>query len=154
MKYKRTEKFLPPKFSVRKTNCKAKTLDSKNYVSYNPRMNYSVNDEHKNDNEVLKRRIYFNLLYDFYSPLLTERQRKVYETLCFSDLTLSEAADVLGVSRQAVYVLARHVMEKLEGIERELCFAMNTRQLESRIRELERENESLREKLKAKEDEE
>lgn len=110
-------------------------------------MNYSVNDEHKNDNEFLRRRIYFNLLYDFYSPLLTERQRKVYETLCFSDLTLSEAADVLGISRQAVYVLAHHVMDKLEGIERELCFAMNTRQLESRIMELERENESLYEQL-------
>lgn len=116
-------------------------------------MNYSVNDEHKNDNEFLRRRIYFNLLYDFYSPLLTEKQRKVYETLCFSDLTISEAAGVLGISRQAVYVLTRNVMEKLEGIERGLCFAMNTRQLESRIRELERENASLREKLKAKEEE-
>ncbi len=117
-------------------------------------MNCSVNDKTNNDNEILKRRIYFNLLYDFYSPLLTERQRKVYETLCFSDLTLSEAADVLGISRQAVYILAHNVMDKLEGIERELCFALNTRQLESRIMELERENESLREKLKAKEAEE
>lgn len=116
-------------------------------------MNCSVKDKTNNDNEVLKRRIYFNLLYDFYSPLLTERQRKVYETLCFSDLTLSEAADVLGISRQAVYILARNVMEKLEGIERELCFAMNTRQLESRIKYLEEENESLRERLRAKEEE-
>ncbi|MDY6400380.1 MAG: sigma factor-like helix-turn-helix DNA-binding protein [Synergistales bacterium] len=96
----------------------------------------------------MKRRIYCNLLYDFYSPLLTERQRKVYETLCFSDLTLSEAADVLGISRQGVYVLVRHIMQKLEGIERELCFAVNTRQLEKRIKELEEENKSLREQLK------
>ena len=105
------------------------------------------------DKDILKRRIHFNLLYDFYSPLLTARQRKVYETLCFSDLTLSEAAQVLGVSRQAVYLLARHVCEKLDGIERELCFAVNTRRLEERIRELEAENESLREKLRVKEDE-
>ncbi len=105
-----------------------------------------------NDNEILKRRIHFNLLYDFYSPLLTERQRKVYETLCFSDLTLSEAAKVLGVSRQAVYVLARNVMKKLEGIENELRFAVNIRQLEARIRELEAENEALRLKLNEKEE--
>lgn len=105
------------------------------------------------DKDMLKRRIHFNLLYDFYSPLLTERQRKVYETLCFSDLTLSEAGDVLGISRQAVYLLARHVCEKLDGIERELCFAVNTRKLEARIRELEDENESLREKLRVKEEE-
>ena len=112
----------------------------------------SVNDTKTKDSEILKRRIYCNLLYDFYSPLLTERQRKVYETLCFSDLTLSEAADVLGISRQGVYVLARHVMEKLEGIERELCFAVNTRQLEKRIKELEEENQSLKEQLKRKEE--
>ena len=106
-----------------------------------------------NDNDILKRRLHFNLLYDFYSPLLTERQRKVYETLCFSDLTPSEAADELGMSRQAVYILARNVMEKLDGIERELCFALNTQQLEKRIKELEKENESLRKKLMKKEEE-
>ncbi len=109
-------------------------------------------DSANKDKDILKRRIHFNLLYDFYSPLLTERQRKVYETLCFSDLTLSEAANVLGISRQAVYILARNVMDKLEGIERELRFAVNTRRLEDRIRELESENESLREKLQAKEE--
>ena len=83
------------------------------------------------DNDILTRRVHYNLLYDFYSPLLTERQRKVYEMLCFSDLTPSEAADVLGISRQAVYILAHNVMNKLESIERELCFAVNTRQLEA-----------------------
>ena len=109
-------------------------------------------DGANDDKDILKRRVHFNLLYDFYSPLLTARQRKVYETLCFSDLTLSEAAHVLGISRQAVYVLARHVMDKLDGIERELRLAVNTRHLEERIRELESENESLREKLREKEE--
>ena len=102
------------------------------------------------DSDILKRRVHYNLLYDFYSPLLTERQRSVYEALCFSDLTPSEAADVLGISRQAVYILARNVMEKLECIERELCFAVNTKRLEDRIRKLERENEDLRRKLQEK----
>ena len=110
-------------------------------------------DSANNDNEILSRRIHFNLLYDFYSPLLTERQRKVYETLCFSDLTLSEAAEILGVSRQAVYILARNVMDKLEGIERDLHLAFSTRQLEDRIKVLEAENESLRRKLNEKETE-
>ena len=105
-----------------------------------------VND--KNYNDILGRRVYCNLLYDFYSPLLTERQRKVYETLCFSDLTLSEAADVLGISRQGVYVLVRHVMEKLEKLEDGLSFAKTTRQLEDKIKGLEAENQSLKLKLK------
>lgn len=136
-----------------KNSVKRKYLTGKKGLHIIHIMNYSVNDEKNNDNENLKRRIYFNLLYDFYSPLLTERQRKVYETLCFSDLTLSEAADVLGISRQAVYVLAHHVMQKLEGIERELCFAMTTRELEKKIKHLEHENALLREKLRIKEGE-
>jgi len=101
-----------------------------------------------NDSDILSRRVRCNLLYDFYSPLLTKRQRKVYETLCFSDLTLSEAADILGISRQGVYVLVRHVMEKLESIENELSFARTTKRLEDRIKELESENQSLKLKLR------
>lgn len=107
-------------------------------------------DSANDDSDILKRRVHFNLLYDFYSPLLTARQRKVYETLCFSDLTLSEAAEVLGISRQAVYTLARNVMEKLDSIEKNLCFAVNIRNLEEKIKKLESENKSLREKLREK----
>ena len=106
-----------------------------------------------NDNDILKRRIHYDLLYDYYSPLLTERQRKVYETLCFSDLTLSEAAQVLGISRQGVYILAQNIMSKLENTERELSFALTAGKLERRIQELEAENAKLRQKLQAKEEE-
>ncbi len=106
-----------------------------------------MTEENDNDSDILKRRIYFNLLYDFYSPLLTVRQRKIYETLCFSDLTLSEAAEVLGISRQAVHILARKIMDKLDGLEKDLHFAANTQKLESRVKELEQENKSLREEL-------
>ncbi|MBR0316031.1 MAG: DNA-binding protein [Synergistaceae bacterium] len=115
----------------------------------NDKIDSAKND---NDDEILKRRIYFNLLYDFYSPLLTEKQRKVYETLCFSDLTPTEAAKILGISRQAVYVQTCHVMKKLEGIEKELHFAGNTRHLEAKITELENENAKLKLKLKEKEE--
>lgn len=96
------------------------------------------------DSETLKRRVQYDLLYDYYSPLLTEKQREVYETLYFSDLTPSEAADALGISRQAVHELARNVKEKLTVIERELRFATTTKRLEARIRELEAENAMLR----------
>ena len=134
--------FIPQKISRAKQN----HLTNNALNLYN--LVIMIDDIKNQDSDILKRRIYFNLLYDFYSPLLTDRQRKVYETLCFSDLTLSEAAEVLGISRQAVYMLANNVMQKLEGIERDLCFAMNTRQLEDRIRQLEQENKSLREELR------
>ena len=96
------------------------------------------------DKERLARRVYMNLLYDFYSPLLTERQRDTYEMLHFSDLAPAEAARTLGISRQAVHILERRVAERLEKIEEELHFAATTRRLEDRIRELEEENQTLR----------
>ena len=99
------------------------------------------------DSTRLERRVFLNLLYDFYSPLLTERPRNVYEMLNFSDLAPTEAARLLGISRQAVHILERRVMERLETIEEELHFAGTTRRLEQRIQELERENEDLRRRL-------
>ena len=96
------------------------------------------------DKERLERRVYMNLLYDFYSPLLTERQRNVYEMLYFSDLAPAEAARSLGISRQAVHILERRIMKRLEDIEKELHFAETTRRLEERIQKLEEENEALR----------
>ena len=42
-------------------------------------------------------------LYDFYGELLTEHQRSVYEMSINEDLSLSEIADTLSISRQAVH---------------------------------------------------
>ena len=89
------------------------------------------------DGERLECRMRFNVLYDFYSPLLTERQRDVYEMLYFSDLAPAEVAKSLGITRQAVHILDRRIRERLDTIERDLCFAETVEQLEGRIQELE-----------------
>ena len=93
------------------------------------------------DKERLERRMRFNALYDLYHPLLTERQRDVYEMLFFSDLAPAEVAKSLGVTRQAIHILVHRTMDRLEAIERDLKFAEIVERLEGRIRELE---ESLR----------
>ena len=93
------------------------------------------------DKERLERRMRFNALYDLYHPLLTERQRDVYEMLFFSDLAPAEVAKSLGITRQAVHILVRRTMDRLDAIERDLKFAGIVERLEGRIRELE---ESLR----------
>ena len=93
------------------------------------------------DKERLERLMRFNALYDLYSPLLTERQRDVYEMLYFSDLAPAEVAKSLGITRQAVHILVHRTMDRLEAIERDLEFAEIVERLEGRIRELE---ESLR----------
>ena len=103
-------------------------------------------EDYERDGERLERRMYLNSLYDFYSPLLTERQRNIYEMLYFSDLAPAETARSLGVSRQAVHILERRITDRLEKIEAKLKFAETTRRLEQKIEELERENEKLRRK--------
>ncbi|NLL36765.1 MAG: DNA-binding protein [Fretibacterium sp.] len=87
----------------------------------------------------MERRICLNVLYDLYSPLLTEHQRKVYEMLYFSDLTPTEIANLLNISRQAVHILLRRITKRLEAIEEDLGFAVTLKNLTDKIEALEAE---------------
>lgn len=74
------------------------------------------------------------LLYDFYGELLTEHQKRIYENVVFNDLSLSEAAEEAGISRQGVHDLIRRCTRTLEGYEEKLHlierFAQTRRQAE------------------------
>ena len=70
------------------------------------------------------------LLFDYYGELLTERQRSCVDMRYNQDLSLSEIAEELGVSRQGVYdnlsraeALLRNMEEKKGCVQR----AMETR---------------------------
>jgi hypothetical protein len=67
-------------------------------------------------NQVLQK----TLLYDFYGELLTEHQRSVYEEVVLNDISCSEAAEDLGVSRQGVHELVKRCNKILEGYEEKL----------------------------------
>lgn len=90
------------------------------------------------DGARLERRVYINALYDLYSPLLTERQRNVYEMRCFSDFSLAEIAETLEITRQAVHILVNRTEERLLALEKILGFAVRLERLENRIEELRR----------------
>jgi predicted DNA-binding protein YlxM (UPF0122 family) len=47
------------------------------------------------------------LLYDFYGELLTDHQKSIYEALVLEDYSLSEIAEMYGISRQGVHDLIR-----------------------------------------------
>jgi len=85
----------------------------------------------------LERRVYVNVLYDLYGPLLTERQRRVYEMRYFSDLSFSEIAEALEITRQAAHILVNRTVERLLTFEQELGIAARLENLENRIKELE-----------------
>ena len=88
------------------------------------------------DEARLERRVWLDRLYDRYAALLTDRQRDVYEMLHFADLAPAEAAQALGVTRQAVHILYRRVAERLETIEDRVHAVETIARLEDRIREL------------------
>ena len=65
-------------------------------------------------------KIKLGYLYDFYGELLTEHQRSVYEMSVFEDLSLSEIADTLGISRQGVHDMLKRCDHLLEDYENKL----------------------------------
>ena len=69
------------------------------------------------------------MLYDFYGPLLTPHQQKIYEMVVYQDLSCGEIAEQTGVSRQAVSDLIRRVSAQLEDYEQRLGLAGRFRSL-------------------------
>lgn len=68
----------------------------------------------------LEKREHYVLLFDFYAPVLTDKQRAYFEEYYFHDLSLAEIAVNHQVSRSAVYdtiiktqALLSHYEEKL-----------------------------------------
>lgn len=55
------------------------------------------------EENVLEKTNRINLLFDFYAPLLTEKQRTVLELYFHDDYSLGEIAEHYEISRQAVY---------------------------------------------------
>jgi len=64
-----------------------------------------------------------NLLFDFYGPLLTEKQQRFLRCYFHDDWSLGEIAEEFAVSRQAVYEHLKRAEEALEGYERKLGLA-------------------------------
>ena len=62
----------------------------------------------------MEKTLRMNLLFDFYGPLLTDRQRDVFRMYFQEDLSLAEIGEELDVSRQAVYDLLKRVQVSLE----------------------------------------
>ncbi len=56
-------------------------------------------------------------LFDLYGTLLTQRQREMVQMYYFDDWSLSEIAEHLSVSRQAVHDNLRRAEEQLESYE-------------------------------------
>jgi len=57
------------------------------------------------------------MLFDFFSDLLTDKQREYFDLYHNEDLSLSEIADRAGISRQGVYDIITRAEKTLSEIE-------------------------------------
>ncbi|MDQ0337533.1 putative DNA-binding protein YlxM (UPF0122 family) [Caldalkalibacillus uzonensis] len=100
---------------------------------------------------MLEKKTHLNLLYDFYHPLLTDKQRQYMELYYYDDLSLSEIAEQFQVSRQAVYEHLKRAEELLTKYEAQLQLAAKyaqRQQLLERMTGLLEESSPDREELK------
>ena len=79
-----------------------------------------------------------NVLFDFYGPLLTERQQTFLKCYYQDDYSLGEIADDFAISRQAVYEHLKRSEQALEEYEKKLRLAARHERLEAGLDQLER----------------
>jgi predicted DNA-binding protein YlxM (UPF0122 family) len=85
----------------------------------------------------------FALLYDFYGELLTEKQKNVFEYFHLNDYSLTEIAQELNISRQAVRDLLKRTETILEGYEQKLKLVEKFNMQKSMVREIKSLTENI-----------
>jgi len=81
----------------------------------------------------MEKDIYYHNLYDYYSSLLTEIQRKYFEDYYFNNLSLTEIADNYKVSRNAISKTLKEVVSKLIFFEDNLHLYNNKQAIEKKL---------------------
>ena len=84
-----------------------------------------------------------NMLYDFYGELLTPHQQEIYESIIFQDLSLSEVAQIQGISRQGVHDLIRRCDRTLLGYEEKLGLIAKFQKTKEKVTEIHRLTEEF-----------
>ncbi|SDK44343.1 YlxM family DNA-binding protein [Natronincola ferrireducens] len=69
---------------------------------------------------MIEKKIEISMLYDFYSQLLTEKQRDIIDLYYNQDLSLGEIAQEFNISRQAVYDTIKRTEKILYDYEEKL----------------------------------
>lgn len=75
-------------------------------------------------------REYLIVLYDYYQELLTLNQQEIFELYYFDNLSLSEIADNLSKSRNAIHKSLKSITSKLSEYENKLKLYQKYQQIE------------------------
>ncbi len=86
----------------------------------------------------LEKKDYYNTLYGYYKTLLTDKQQSIFSSYYEEDYSLSEIAENLEVSRNAVWDTLKKVIDKLEEYEKKLELYEFDLKLEEYLKKLEK----------------
>jgi predicted DNA-binding protein YlxM (UPF0122 family) len=67
--------------------------------------------------EMLDEIVHLSMLYDFYGELFNDHKKRVFEDYVLNDLSLSEIADELKISRQGVHDIVKRCTKELKDYE-------------------------------------
>ena len=85
------------------------------------------------------------LLFDYYGQFLTAKQRDVMHLYFENDYSLSEIAQELGVSRQAVHDMIKKARKSLEECEERLGLVLKVSEKDEAIKKIGKITEEIRE---------
>lgn len=77
-----------------------------------------------------------SLLFDFYGELLTDHQRKVYSEYIQNDLSVTEMASLLGISRQGAHDMIRRCEKIMNDYEKKLQLLNHYRKVKKMVAEI------------------
>jgi hypothetical protein len=86
-----------------------------------------------------------SFLLDFYGGMLTKKQREVIELYYNDDLSLSEIAENVGITRQGVRDAIKRAEAQLTELEDRVGFAKRSVQLGNALKEICREAYNIKE---------
>lgn len=87
----------------------------------------------------LEETIKLNRLFDIYNKLLTDKQKEYFSYYFKDNYSLSEIADILKVSRNAVHLQIKSVVKNLEDLDGKLGLFYQNQKFDKLFQALEKE---------------
>lgn len=94
---------------------------------------------------MLEELLHISELFDLYGALLTEKQQRCLTLHLFEDFSLSEIAETMGSSRQAVHDMLHRSEQTMEEYEARLGFLARRRHVRAELEAIYKEAVLLRE---------
>lgn len=95
----------------------------------------------------MEKREYLIILYDFYSELLSDKQKENFEDYYFNNLSLGEISENENVSRNAIHKSIKSIENKLYFYEEKLKLYHKSQELNTLVDTL--QDKELKDKIKS-----